>query len=141
MLLEFLFSIDIIRGGMIVRILFVGNDIEIIRMTEKILRRNGYDVCSAIGVDAADIMQKEHFFDLVIVDMEMNDDDRRDFFQKMRRWDSSVLLFLISSNARDEIQALHDGADDWIKKPYQMEVLIARISALLRKRRLQRANI
>lgn len=137
MLLEFFAS----KGGMIVRILFIGNDREIVRMTGKILRRNGYDVYCVIGVDAADMMQQENSFDLVIVDIEMSDGARREFCEKMRRQDSSVLLFLISHNARDEIPALRDGADDWIKKPYQMDVLLARISALLRKRRIQEANI
>ena len=41
-------------------------------------------------------------------------------------------LLFISASQDDEINLLNAGADDWMKKPYKMSVLYARIQALLR---------
>ena len=91
------------------RILFVGAEHTITEMTGKLLKRNGFDV------------QEESVYEGI------------QFCQKIRQCSTATKFLLISGNEKDEEAALLGGADDWLKKPYSMRILYARIRALLRQ--------
>lgn len=97
-------------------------------MMEKLLRRNGYEVQCAMGRDKALAVLCASTPDVVILDWE---DGIREIAELMQTSGKHKLL-LISENEEDEIPALNAGADEWMKKPYKMNVLYARLRALLR---------
>lgn len=113
--------------------MFVGNDSDIIRITGRILQRNGYDICCATEVDEVKENIKKFDISLLIADLEMEDEEKKNFFLEIRRKNPRLRLILISKNAEDEVPSLYGGADSWLKKPYDIEVLLARISVLLRQ--------
>lgn len=52
-----------------------------------------------------------------------------------------ILMLSAKSSIQDKIEGLNCGADDYLPKPFSFDELIARINALLRRKRLQKANI
>jgi DNA-binding response OmpR family regulator len=74
--------------------------------------------------------------DLVILDLGLPDIDGQDVLQRLREWLNAPILVL---SARDQepqkIEALDHGADDYLTKPFGVRELVARVRALLRRRR------
>lgn len=114
------------------RILFVGTDQAITDMTGKLLKRNGFNVKCAVGVAEALDAIESYPLDAVIADLEDNHIERTRFCQEVKQYSKVLQLLMITDSEEDEIQILNAGADDWMKKPYPMKVLYARINALLR---------
>ena len=114
------------------RILFVGSDYALTKMTGKLLSRNGFDVECAMGMDKALTVVHSKQIDAVIADLEISSSDRTKFCNEIKSLSKTIKLMMITGSEEDEIPVLNSGADDWIKKPYHMKVLYARINALLR---------
>jgi two-component system, OmpR family, KDP operon response regulator KdpE len=79
--------------------------------------------------------------DLVLLDLGLPDIDGKEVIRSIREW-SQVPIVVCSVRSADEemIQALSMGADDYITKPFNPEVLLARIYANLRKTATQQAG-
>ncbi len=103
-------------------------------MTGRLLRRSQYDVSAAIGHPEAVDMLHRSPWDLVIVDCDMDMADCNQLIRHVKQSPARPPLLLLSGNGEDEVPLLKAGADDWMKKPYQMNVLLARMDALLRQK-------
>ena len=114
------------------RILYVGTDRTMTEMTSRLLKRNGFDVKCAVGQEKAFAAIRTQRFAVVIADLDESVHDGIQFCQKVAQYSTSTKFLLISGNEKDEEAALLGGADDWLKKPYSMRILYARIRALLR---------
>jgi len=72
--------------------------------------------------------------DLIICDLGLPDIDGTEVIRKLREWTQIPILVLsIRSGNDDIVQALDLGADDYLVKPFDSEILLARIRANLRK--------
>ena len=116
------------------KILFIGSDREIVYMTSKILKRNQYDVSVAVGHSEALNILGCDSFDLVVFDCDMGVAERNSIIHQVKQQTDPPQLLVISENREDEIILPEAGADDWVQKPYQMKVLLARMAALLRQK-------
>jgi len=97
----------------------------------------GYEVHVAAtgrrGLELASLIEP----DLVILDLGLPDIDGIDVCRQLRRWTTSPIVVLTVDNAEQQkIQALDDGADDYVTKPFSMPELHARIRVALRHRRM-----
>ncbi len=71
---------------------------------------------------------------LIICDLGLPDMDGTEVITHIREWSQAPILVLsIRSGNKDIVQALDSGADDYLIKPFDSEVLLARIRANLRK--------
>lgn len=72
--------------------------------------------------------------DIILVDLGLPDIDGVDVIKKLRSW-SVVPIIVISSRSedKDKVMALDAGADDYLTKPFNVEELLARIRATLRR--------
>ena len=105
------------------RILLVEDDESIKRELTMLLRANGYMV-----VD-------EPPCDLTLLDINLPDRSGYDICAELRRESNVPVVFLTArEGTEDEILAFGVGADDFIRKPYNSSVLLARIARLLRRR-------
>lgn len=79
--------------------------------------------------------------DLVLLDILMPDRDGREICQQLREVspDLPIIMLTALSEEAEKVARLHDGADDYITKPFHQDELLARIRAVLR--RSQRARI
>jgi two-component system KDP operon response regulator KdpE len=86
------------------------------------------------GKDAAGMLAT-HTADLVLLDLGLPDIDGKEVITSIRQWSQTPIIVCSVRNEDDEvIQALHLGANDYMTKPFNPEVLVARIAANLRNR-------
>lgn len=120
------------------RILIIEDDAPILQLYSAFLRREGYETLEAQnGLEAWNILEKETI-DLIITDIMMPDMDGYEFLRLLRRDNPLMPVLMIS--AREDFPAktlgFSLGADDYMTKPVNLEEMLLRIQALLR-----RANI
>lgn len=115
-------------------ILLVDDELAILRAIRASLSANGYEVRTAKnGQDALDEIRKEPP-DLVILDLVMPDITGLEVCRRVREF-SKVPIIILSAKGddQDKVIALDLGADDYVTKPFNLDVLLARIRAVLRR--------
>lgn len=116
-------------------ILLVEDDTNILQINKSFLENEGYTVHCAETLAAAESQLEECNPDLVLLDVMLPDGDGLTFCKTLRQYTQSPVIFL---TARDEneciIKGLENGGDDYIVKPYDLNVLKARIEVQLRKK-------
>jgi DNA-binding response OmpR family regulator len=71
---------------------------------------------------------------LVLLDINLPVYDGYYWCQKIREVSKVPIIFISSRNTNmDQIMAMNMGADDYITKPFQVDILVAKINALLRR--------
>lgn len=117
------------------RILLVEDDSTLSFIIEDALKREGFEVLTASnGERGLEMFQKDHP-DLVIADVMMPKMDGFDMVRQIRRISSQVpVLFLTARTSIDDVvKGFELGANDYLRKPFQILELLVRIKALLRK--------
>ncbi len=116
-------------------ILIAEDDPEIRTALERILKYEGYGV--EVASDGAAALEKVDTGspDLVILDVMMPFVDGLDVCRRMRsRGDRTPILMLTArEETADRVAGLDAGADDYLAKPFELDELLARIRALLRR--------
>jgi two-component system response regulator MprA len=117
------------------RILIVDDDLAVASLLRRGFAYEGYKVdTAASGADALKIAL-ERPPDLVVLDIMMPGMDGLEVCRRLRAGDRSLpILFLTAKDApKDQIEGLETGADDYVTKPFDLDVLLARVKALLRR--------
>ena len=122
------------------RIMAIDDSQEALFALDQVLSAHGYNVCTVrSGDQALEILKRENF-DLVISDINMPGMDGLELARRMKADLALRYVPLILVTARDEledvIRGLDQGADDYIRKPFRSEELLARVNASLRLKRL-----
>jgi DNA-binding response OmpR family regulator len=98
------------------------------------LRDAGYTVIEAADGQAAVELFEKHKPDLAIVDINLPKMNGLDVCKAIRATSTTPILIVTARDSdEDEIQGLAIGADDYIKKPFNPNVLVARVQSLLRR--------
>ena len=123
------------RYAFTMRLLLVEDDPMIGEAVRDLLRAEGYAVDWANDGDMADAALATQAYDLVLLDLGL---PRRDGLAVLRdlraRKDRTpVLIATARDGVAQRVQGLDAGADDYVLKPYDLEELLARIRALLRR--------
>ena len=123
------------RYAFAMRLLLVEDDPMIGEAVRDLLRAEGYAVDWANDGDMADAALATQAYDLVLLDLGL---PRRDGLAVLRdlraRKDRTpVLIATARDGVAQRVQGLDAGADDYVLKPYDLEELLARIRALLRR--------
>jgi two-component system response regulator MtrA len=115
------------------KILIVEDDDALRETLEIGLRSNGFDVCqSATGTDAIPVFEK-HKPDLVLLDLMLPGKNGIEICNELRQTSGVPIIMLTArTDDNDMIRGLEAGADDYVTKPYKIEVLVSRIKARLR---------
>ncbi len=118
------------------RILVVDDEAGIRELVGTYLRTEGFEVDEAVdGEDALERFQR-HQPDLVVLDLRLPGIDGFDVLREIRKT-SSVYVIVLSARAEetDKLIGLELGADDYLTKPFSPRELVARVRAVLRRRR------
>lgn len=115
-------------------ILVIDDEAQIRRALRTGLQARAYSVAEAAtgedGIAAAAAIQPA----LIVLDMGLPDLDGVAVIGRVRAWSQVPIIILSVRDAQaDKIHALEAGADDYITKPFDMEELVARIRATLRR--------
>lgn len=117
------------------KILLVEDEATLATIISETLADEGYEVVTACdGVEGLEYFRRAGA-DLVIADVMMPKMDGFEMAKRMRGLNSDVpLIFLTARSSIDDIETGFDiGANDYLKKPFKMRELIARVKALLRR--------
>lgn len=107
-------------------VLFIGNDSIVAEMTSKIIEKHGYNV--SYITKCTDSVTIEP--DLILFDCDMSPVPGFKRYKELLNQYRSAKVIWISPSGDDEVSALEAGADDWIRKPLKIDVLIARLNKL-----------
>lgn len=116
-------------------VLIVDDEHPVRQMLEGTLRNAGYVVGSvAEGQAALEYLASEQP-DLVVLDLLLPGQDGFSVLQQVRDWSNVLVMMLTASHEPEKIvRGLQLGADDYLTKPFNMDELLARVGALLRRR-------
>jgi two-component system KDP operon response regulator KdpE len=115
-------------------ILIVDDEPQILRVMRASLPARGYRVSTAPGgSEALDEVRKQPP-DLIVLDLVMPEMSGLEVCRRVREF-SSVPIIVLSAKGSDsdKIAALDMGADDYVTKPFNMDELLARVRAVLRR--------
>jgi two-component system, OmpR family, KDP operon response regulator KdpE len=116
------------------RVLIVEDEPALLRALRINLRARGYDVAiAATGRDAL-AEARRRLPDVVLLDLGLPDTDGGEVIRELRGWSRAPVIVLSGrAGSGDKIGALDAGADDYVTKPFDMEELLARLRAALRR--------
>ncbi|WP_337966149.1 two-component regulator propeller domain-containing protein [uncultured Flavobacterium sp.] len=118
-------------------VLIIDDNAEIRAYLIKLFSEN-YIVYSAENGEEGLKLTKKHMPDLVISDITMEEMDGLELCRKIKENPAlshiPVILLTASKNPETHLQGISDGADDYITKPFDDDILVARVESLLRNR-------
>lgn len=100
----------------------------------QLLIRNSYEVISPKQFENIPLLVKETNPDLILLDINLPKCDGFKVCTEIRTFSNVPIIFVTSRNTDvDELMSITLGGDDFITKPYNTSILIARISSLLKR--------
>jgi two-component system KDP operon response regulator KdpE len=116
------------------KILVVDDEPHLVKLVRSNLEAQHFKVATAMdGVSALAMVEKEGP-DLVILDIMLPGMDGFDVLQKIREFSSVPVIMLTAKDQDvDVVKGLTLGADDYVKKPFSVHELLARVEAVLRR--------
>lgn len=123
-------------------ILVIDDEQEILSSLQLVLQNAGFQVSTtAYGEEALQILSK-HSFDLILCDLQMPQMDGLSFLRKLQSSDPGHSVIVMSAHGTDStaIEAIQNGAYDYISKPFRGQELILIVRKALERERLQKEN-
>jgi DNA-binding response OmpR family regulator len=122
--------------GDFVRLLLVEDQPALVKALRQGLEEEGFAVDTATDGDDADIKARTTQYDVIILDVML---PKKDGITLLKGWRQSglamhVLMLTARGTLDDKVVGLDSGADDYLTKPFELEELLARIRALIRRR-------
>jgi len=116
-------------------ILLAEDDLNLGQLLQTFLRSKGFKVSLAQNGKIAFEKFNRDEFDFCIFDIMMPEMDGFTLAKEVREIDKKVPILFLSAKAmkEDKLEGFSIGADDYLTKPFQMEELLARINAILRR--------
>lgn len=124
------------------RILIIEDDEAILRFLRRGLAYEGYIVDTAIDGQSGLALARDHPPDLVILDWMLPGLDGLEVCRRLRAGGPVPILMLTAKDTiHDRVQGLDAGADDYMVKPFDLDELLARTRALMRRAQPNRPKV
>jgi len=122
---------------MMPRILVIDDDAAIAELVAINLEMAGYEVTHAEDGIKGQALAIQMLPDLIVLDLMLPRVDGFTVCQRLRRDDRTadipVLMLTALSQTQDKVEGFNSGADDYLTKPFELEEMLARVRALLRR--------
>ncbi len=117
------------------RVLIVEDKVRMALLLQRAMQREGYLTFVANDGEAALTLLEQQHFDAVVMDIMLPKLDGFEVLERMRRSSIRVPTILLTARDtnRDIVRGLDLGADDYLTKPFDLAVLLARLRALVRR--------
>ncbi len=117
------------------RILIVDDEDQIRNILRMYLVKEGYDVLEAEDGEKALNIFYEKPVDLVVLDVMLPKKDGWSILREIKKYsETPVIMLTARDESEDEIFGFEMGADDYVTKPFNNKILLARINSLLKKK-------
>lgn len=115
-------------------ILVVDDDPQLVRLVRANLESVGYKVVTATNAGTALELVNIEMPDMIVLDIMLPEVDGYELCERIREFASTPIIMLTAKvEDVDKVRGLKMGADDYITKPFNVQELIARIEAVLRR--------
>src|SRR6266849_878101 len=117
------------------RILVLEDDADLARQLNKALQEAGYAVDLAHDGEEGHFLGDTEPYDAVILDLGLPKIDGLSVLDRWRRAGRTMPVLVLTARDRwsEKVAGFDAGADDYVAKPFQMEEVLARIRALIRR--------
>jgi two-component system response regulator QseB len=118
------------------RLLLAEDDPMIGKSVQLGLKREGYTVDWVQDGVAAELALAEDFYELLLLDLGLPRQSGLDILKSLRAKKNAIPVLILTARdaVSDRVKGLDAGADDYLVKPFDLDELIARVRALLRRR-------
>ena len=115
-------------------ILVVEDDAPVRNLITTTLKLHDYRFLTAANGETALIEASSHNPDIILLDLGLPDIDGIDIIRQIRTWSMTPIIVISArSEDTDKIEALDNGADDYLTKPFEIIELLARVESVLRR--------
>jgi two-component system response regulator AtoC len=123
-------------------LLVVDDDPVTLNLLKEVLTKEGYQVDTALGGEEAISRGMDHFFDLIITDVRMGDKDGMEVLRSFKKIspETAVIMITAFGSIETAIEAIREGAYDYISKPFKLDEIKFTIQRALEQRRLIQEN-
>lgn len=116
------------------RLLVVEDEPDLLASLVQALREDGYAVDGAADGEEGLFKAEQLDYDTILLDYMLPKIDGGEVLRRLRKSRQTPVLMLTARDAvRDRVSALDGGADDYLVKPFDLDELLARIRALIRR--------
>ncbi|MFT3982898.1 MAG: response regulator transcription factor [Lachnospiraceae bacterium] len=123
-------------------ILLVEDNEDLNSANSRALQLRGFAVWSALTLEQARLRLLGTEPDIILLDVMLPDGDGLAFCREIRECTAAHILFLTAKTEHEDmVQGLCGGGDDYITKPFHPEELLARIEAVMRRRRMDKSAV
>lgn len=115
-------------------ILMIEDEADVLSMNREYLENEGYTTVCAANIAQARFLLEEYAPDLILLDVMLPDGLGWDYCMELRKKTNAPIIYLTGRDENESVvKGLLRGGDDYVTKPYDMNVLGARIAAQLRR--------
>ena len=123
-------------------IMIIDDNVQLQNEIGNLLILNGYGVLKPKDFNNIPKIVKEDNPDLILLDINLPNDDGFKICTEIRSFSKIPIIFITSRNTNiDELMAITLGGDDFITKPYNTQILLARINALIKRAYPNNSNL
>ena len=117
------------------RVLIVEDEVQLAEQLSRALSEAGYAVDHAADGERGEFLGRTEGYDAVILDLGL---PKMDGLTVLRQWRDAglampVLVLTARGSWHEKVQGIDGGADDYVAKPFQIEEVLARLRALIRR--------
>ena len=123
------------------KILIIEDDEKLREELKIFLNKNGYEATTLTTFDNAiqEILKRKP--DLILLDINLPNTDGEYICKEIRKQSNMPIIIVTSrDNELDELLSINNGADHYITKPFNIQILLAKIGSLLRRTNMQEVN-
>jgi len=116
-------------------ILVVEDEQDILDLIEYTLTKDGHDVISCLDTKLVEQLLLEEQIDLILMDRNLPSTEGSVFIQALREKGFNQPVIYITAKDKDEdiLEGFNRGADDYITKPFNLDILKARVNAIVKR--------
>ncbi len=122
-------------------ILIIDDEPQIRKLLEITLESNDYKVWQAETGKGGIIMAANHPPELILLDLGLPDKSGHQILRELRSWyNKSIIILSVQNSESDIVEALDNGATDYLTKPFRSAELLARIRSAIRRNQTPNTN-
>jgi DNA-binding NtrC family response regulator len=123
-------------------LLVVDDDPVTVNLLEEVLSKEGYEVTTALSGEEAIALGMENVFDIIITDVRMGEKDGIEVLRSFKKIspETTVIVITAFGSIENAIEAIREGAFDYVSKPFKLEEIKFTTRMALKHRRLLQEN-
>jgi two-component system KDP operon response regulator KdpE len=115
-------------------ILIIDDEPQIRKLLEITLESNEYKTYQAENAKQGILLAANHLPDLIVLDLGLPDQSGHEVLKELRQWyNKSIIILSVQNSENDIVNALDNGATDYLTKPFRTAELLARIRSVIRR--------